>query len=267
MNKKIVFCGGGNMAEGMIRGILNNKVVTPAEITVNELLPARCSYLSETYGITAVTDASDAIKEADMAVIAVNPHQVSGVASMLAPLVKKDAVIVSIAAGVMIETIAAAAGADKKIARVMPNTLSLSGNGYSAVCLTESCSEDDAQMVDEMLNALGQVMHIEENMFDTFTGFSCTGPLWIYKMIEAMTDAGVYSGFARADARDIVIRNMIGAATVLSMTGEHPAMKVDQMTSSGGTTIEALKVLQQEGFANAIMTSVDACVSKANSLK
>lgn len=166
-----------------------------------------------------------------------------------------------------IETIAAAAGADKKIAGVMPNTLSLSGNGYSAVCLTESSSEDDAKMVDEMLNALGPVMHIDENMFDTFTGFSCTGPLWIYKMIEAMTDAGVYSGFARSDARDIVIRNMIGAATVLSMTGEHPAMKVDQMTSPGGTTIEALKVLQQEGFANAIMTSVDACVSKANSLK
>lgn len=166
-----------------------------------------------------------------------------------------------------IETIAAAAGADKKIARVMPNTLSLSGNGYSAVCLTENCSEDDAQIVDERLNALGQVMHIGENMFDTFTGFSCTGPLWIYKMIEAMTDAGVYSGFARADARDIVIRNMIGAATVLSMTGEHPAVKVDQMTSPGGTTIEALKVLQQEGFANAIMTSVDACVSKTNSLK
>ena len=166
-----------------------------------------------------------------------------------------------------IETIAAAAGADKKIARVMPNTLSLSGNGYSAVCFTESCSEDDAQMVDEMLNALGQVMHIDENMFDTFTGFSCTGPLWIYKMIEATTDAGVYSGFARSDARDIVIRNMIGAATVLSMAGDHPAMKVDQMTSPEGTTIEVLKVLQQEGFANAIMTSVDTCVSKANSLK
>ena len=132
-----------------------------------------------------------------------------------------------------IETIAAAAGADKKIARVMPNTLSLSGNGYSAVCLTENCSEDDAQIVDEMLNALGQVMHIGENMFDTFTGFSCTGPLWIYKMIEAMTDAGVYSGFARADARDIVIRNMIGAATVLSMTGEHPAVKVDQIDFIG----------------------------------
>ena len=140
-----------------------------------------------------------------------------------------------------IETIAAAAGADKKIAGVMPNTLSLSGSGYSTVCLTESCSEDDAQMVDEMLNAPGQVMHIDENMFDTFTGLSCTDPLWIYKMIEAMTDAGVYSGFARSDARDIVIRNMIGAATVLSMTGEHPVMKVDQMTSPGGTTIEALK--------------------------
>lgn len=138
-----------------------------------------------------------------------------------------------------IETIAAAAGADKKIAGVMPNTLSLSGSGYSAVCLTESCSEDDAQMVDEMLNALGQVMHIDENMFDTFTGF------------------------AKSDTRDIVIWNIIGAAAVLSMTGEHPAMKVDQMTSPGGTTIEALKVLQQEGFANAIMTFVDACVSKA----
>lgn len=267
MKKKIVFCGGGNMASGIIRDLLHNEVVTPESITVNELVPARRDYLTETYGIAAVANAADAIKEATMVIIAVNPSQVPSVTKVLKPLINKQTIILSIAAGITVKTLENQLGNDKKIVRVVPNTLGQSGHGYSAFYLNEHCDERDKLYVEEVLNALGQVMCLHEDMFNTFSSFSNVGPMWLYKMLEALTDAGVYIGLGRADARNIAIKNMLGVATVLEKTGEHPAAKVDQMASPGGVTIEALKVLQQGGFATALMNSVTASFNKTNSLE
>ena len=102
-------------------------------------------------------------------------------------------------------------------------------------------------------------------MFDLFQILGNVGPLWLYKTVEALTDAGVYVGFNRVDSRKIAIKNMLGVAGVLDITDEHPAVKVDQMASPGGVTIEALKVLQEEGFSTAIMNSVIAGVKKLKS--
>ena len=157
-------------------------------------------------------------------------------------------------------------GADKKILRVMPNTLIQSGNGYSAACINPNVNDDDKVIITTVLNALGQTMYVTENMFETFTAFCCTGPIWFYKTVEALIDAGVYAGFSRAESRAMVIKNMLGVAQVLDATGAHPALKVDDMTSPAGVTIEALQVLHQERFTGALMTSVDAAVKKANSI-
>lgn len=161
---------------------------------------------------------------------------------------------------------AEAATADVVILRVMPNTLIQSGNGYSAACINPNVNDDDKVIITNVLNALGQTMYVTENMFETFTAFCCTGPIWFYKTVEAMIDAGVYAGFSRADSRAMVIKNMLGVAQVLDATGAHPALKVDDMTSPAGVTIEALQVLHQERFTGALMTSVDAAVKKANSI-
>ena len=265
MNKKIVFCGGGNMAEGMIKGLIKDGV-SEKNITVSELLAARCEYLTKTYGITAVTEAEDAIQAADMVIIAVLPLHVSSVASTIAPLIDQDTIVISIAAGVTISTLANQIGRDKKIARVMPNTLSLSGNGFSAVCLNDKVSPEEKELVTSVVNALGKTMYINEDMFDTFTAFSCSGPMWLYKMADAFINAGVYEGFSRSDARNMVLENMLGVAKLLQMTGEDPSSRVNEMCSAGGVTIEGFKSLQEEGFDSAIMTSVDKAVKKAKAL-
>lgn len=267
MSKKIVFCGGGNMGEGIMRGLLKNRAATPEDITISELNPERCDYLSRTYGVSALTDATDAIKEADMIIIAVNPPHVPMVTKTLKMLINENTIVMSIAAGIGIATLESQLGSDKKVLRMMPNTLIQSGNGYSAACVNGNIDHSDKEFITEILNALGQTMYIAENMFDTFTAFSCSGPLWLYKTIEALIDAGVYVGFSREEARNIVIKNMLGVAQVLDVTGAHPAVKVDEMTSPGGVTIEGLKVLEQEGFAGALMTSVSAAVKKANSIE
>lgn len=265
MDKKIVFCGGGNMAEGIIRGLIN-KGTSAENITVSELRAERCEYLKKTYGAAAVTDASTAIQAADIVVIAVLPQHVGSVTKTVKGLIDNNTLVISIAAAVKLETLEGQLGADKKIARVMPNTLGQTGHGYSAVCLNENVTQDEKELVTEVVEALGQAMFIREDMFNTFTAFSCSGPMWLYKMAEALINAGVYEGFSREDARKMVLENMVGVGQLLQMTGDSPANRVGEMCSPGGVTIEGFKSLQEEGFDAAIMTSVNKAVNKAKSL-
>lgn len=266
MEKKIIFCGGGNMAEGVIRSLLNKGTAASEDITVSELNPERCKYLKESYNVEALVDASEAIRNADIAFIAVLPKIVPIVAKTLKGLTQKNTLFISIAAGVKTEELEEMLGADRKIVRVMPNTLNLSGNGHSAVALNAAVSAEEKEIVTEILNSLGQTMFLPENMFNEFTAFSCSGPMWIYQMADALIDAGVYSGFSRADARNIVIKNMLGAAMILDETGTSPKDMVNAMCSPGGVTIEGYKSLIDNGFASSIMQSVKDAVKKANSL-
>lgn len=267
MNKKIVFCGGGNMAEGVIRSLLNKQVAAPSDVTVSEINPTRCEYLKETYQVAAVSDATQAMAEADVVVIAVLPKIVPVVTKVLKDVIKQDAIVLSIAAGVRVAALEEQVGADKKVVRVMPNTLNQSGNGFSAVSVNDKVTEEDKEYVTKFLDALGQTMYISEDMFGAFTAFSCSGPMWIYQMADALVDAGVYVGFSRKDASEMVLRNLMGVAYVLKESGDAPKERVNEMCSPGGVTIEGYKSLQEEGFTNAVMTSVKRAVDKANSIK
>lgn len=266
MSKKIVFCGGGNMAEGVIRSVLQREVAAAGDITVSELNPQRCDYLKETYGVEALVDASAAMKSADLIVIAVLPKIVPVVLKSLVGVIKDDAMVLSIAAGVKIAAIEEVLGAERKVIRVMPNTLGQSGNGHSAVCLNGNIGEEDKEYALVFLGALGQTIILPESMFGEFTAYSCSGPMWLYQMADVLIDAGVYAGFSRSDARRMVIKNMLGVAMILDETGDEPKERVSEMCSPGGVTIEGYKSLVDEGFASAVMTSVDKAVKKANAI-
>ncbi|MCI8648057.1 MAG: pyrroline-5-carboxylate reductase [Firmicutes bacterium] len=267
MGKKLVFCGGGNIAEGIICSLLKREVCQAGDIIVSELNPDRCKYLKNEYSITAVTDAQEVMVTADMIVIAVLPKIVPVVVETIKNVAAKETIILSIAAGVTIASLEAALGAEKKIVRVMPNTLSQSGNGHSAACLNSNIGAEEKQFVTKILNALGQTMYLPESMFNAFTAYSCSGPMWLYQMADALVDAGVYMGFSRSDAKNIVIKNMMGVAMVLDESGDEPKSRVSEMCSPGGVTIEGYRSLLEEGFSSAVMTSVDKAVKKANSIK
>ena len=266
MDKKILFYGGGNMAKSIMGGLFKNSKISPKNVTVNVRSSESCDQLRKTYGVTALIDGSQAIKEADMIIIAVNPHQVSNITKQLKEGINEKTIVMSIAAGVEIATLESQLGSDKKIVRMMPNTLSQSANGYSAACLNKNIDENDKEFITKFLDALGQTLYISEDMFSTFTAFSCSGPLWIYKTVESLIDAGVYVGFSRAEARGIVIKNMLGAADILDSAVVHPAIKVDELTSPGGVTIEGLKVLEEKGFAASLIESVSKSVDRLKSI-
>ena len=267
MGKKIVFCGGGNMAEGVLRSLLNREVAKAEDITVSEIFEPRCAYLKETYGVVAAPDVTEAMKDADMFIVAVLPKHVPIVTKTIKEMKKADAIVLSIAAGVTIAKLEEQVGEDAKVVRVMPNTLNQSGNGHSAACVNGNIDEEDKVWVTAVLDSLGQTMYIEESMFGAFTAFSCSGPMWIYELADALIDAGVYVGFSRRDAKNIVLKNILGAGMVLDMTGEAPKEKLDEMCSPGGVTIEGFKALHDDGFPSAVMTSVKKAVDKANGIK
>lgn len=246
-NKNIVFYGGGHMAESIIKGLLSNDVIKPEQIAVHEMRPERCEYLVKTYEIAAMTNASSYIKKADMILVGVNPPQVPTVTAELKPLLAPETIVLSFACGVEIKLFEDELGDDKKIVRIVPNTLSRTGNGYSAIHLNRNIGEDDKGFVDCLVGGLGKIMYLEEEQFNDFQAYGCTGPLWIYKFAEAMIDAGIYVGFTREQAREQLIENMLGAAKELRLSGLSPTAKIEELTSPGGITIEAIKSLQENG--------------------
>ena len=261
----IGFIGGGNMAEGIIKGVVADKAFAPENIHVYDILPQRMDLLHERYGTAVCADAA-AAAAADVVVFAVRPQDVDTVCPQVAPYLKETSVFVSICAGVTMAKFAGYLGEKAKIVRVMPNTLTETHHGYSAVCRNGNTSAEDAAPVTAMLEAIGQVMEINESAFDTFTAYSCTGPAYLLYLMGALTDAGVRSGFSRAQSRAMTIENMIGTAMKLEQTGLHPGVILDTMTSPAGVGIEAICTMKKHGVSGAVMDSVGQAVKKANSL-
>lgn len=246
-NKNIVFYGGGHMAENMIRGLLANEVITAGQIAVHEMRQERCEYLEKTYGLIAKTDASEYIRKADMILVGVNPPQVPTVTAQLKPLLSPETIVLSFACGVEIKLFEDRLGADKKIVRIVPNTLNRTGNGYSALHVNPNLNEEEKKFAYDLVRGLGKVMYLEESQFNDFQSYGCTGPLWIYKFAEAMIDAGIYIGFTREQAREQLIENMLGVAKELQLSGMSPTAKIEELTSPGGITIEAIRSIQENG--------------------
>ncbi|MBQ9180095.1 MAG: pyrroline-5-carboxylate reductase [Firmicutes bacterium] len=263
---KIVFFGGGQMALGMLKGLIRDEVLPAENTVVCEKVAERRSFLEETLGVKTMEDAAPELTGADMAIIAVNPWQITSVTEMMKGKLEKETIVLSIASGSPIKLLEDELGSDKKIVRVLPNTMIEVKTGYSAVVPNDNITEADTEIINQFVSVLGQVMYIEEDMFQTFAAYSGPGPMWAFKFIEAMIDAGVNSGFTREDSRKMTLMNVKGAAEVLLATGEHPATRVDQMTSPGGLTIEGIKILEEQGFGGVIMDSVEAAVKKGNSV-
>ncbi len=264
LNKKMVFIGGGNMAEGIMRGIIHTETMKADDITVSEIISVRRDYLEKTYGVHVTEDAKDEVQKADIILIAVRPQNAQEAIEHIGPYLNKEQIVISICAGIDLERLNAWTGNDKKIAKVMPNVLIEARHGYSAVCTSTTISNEDKDVITSLLDAIGQTMFIPESLYNEFTAFSCAGPAYVMYFIAAFIDAGVEAGFSRKDATDMVIENLIGSGIMLQKTGKHPYQITDTMTSPAGVTIEGLHVLSRTGFHGIVMDAVKAAVDRSN---
>ena len=265
MDKNIFFLGAGNMAEGIIDGLLMNKVFDPYQITIYDISEARRDCMIEKYGVIACLDPAAGLADADILLLAVRPQDLPQIRWIKDAEKREGLLTVSIVSSTLMSTIAGVIG-EGKISRLMPNTLIKAQHGYSALCVNDACTDEDRRVLEELGGAIGQTMYIDEKLFNAWTGFSTSGPLMIYKFIYGMIEGGVYSGFSLEQSKSIVYENIIGAGLTLRDTGDHPLQIVDRMATPGGVGIEHFKALEEGNFTNLCMEAVWAAVQKAEKM-
>jgi pyrroline-5-carboxylate reductase len=200
----------------------------------------------------------------EVLVLAVKPQNMASVLDELRPVVHDGHLIVSVAAGLSIATIAAGlGGAPRRIIRVMPNTPALVGEGASGYCLGPHARPEDEATVLPCLEAVGKAFRVAEPMLDAVTGLSGSGPAFVYVMIEALSDGGVRMGLPRDLATALAAQTLLGAARMVLETGLHPGVLKDQVTSPGGTTIAGIHALERAGIRAGLIDAVEAATRRS----
>lgn len=260
----IMFLGAGRMASALAGGLVKSGL--KEKICAYDVSGEAVKAFSKSTGVEAVV--SDAPKQfasgADIIVLAVKPQYLR---EALAPLtgVFSGKLIVSIVAGVTLETLCVYTGAER-IVRVMPNTPAQVGEGASAYAVSAGVSEDDCAAVETILGAIGYFCRVPEKLMDAVTGLSGSGPAYVFNFIQALADGGVHCGLPRDEALKLAAQTVMGAAKMVLETGEHPAVLCDAVTSPGGTTSRGLAALEDNSFRSTVAGAVIAAAERSAEL-
>ena len=280
MIMKLGVIGVGNMGAAIIKGYIAGGA-DPTSVCICGHNPEKTAEFAKETGVTVCENISALTQECGAVMIAVKPKDVKGVFVEMRGALTADKVIISIAAGLSIASLSEmaagsgrAAGADRaanageslKIVRVMPNTPSMVGAGMSALCRSESVSDEDFEFVMNIFKSIGEAEEIAENLMDAVTGVSGSGPAFVYLFIEALADGAVLAGLPRAKATKFAAQTVLGSAKMVLETGQHPGELKDAVCSPAGTTIEGVRSLEAAGFRNAAMSAVIAAAEKSKKM-
>ena len=264
---KIGFIGAGQMATALAAGMINKcqrdleLVVYSPRATSIEKLSAECG---EKSNVTAAKNAQAVVDDCEVVFLAVKPQMLEEATEGLN--FDSKPLVISIVGGADMFRLRRIVG-NHRIVRAMPNTPCLIGMAASAYAVDEDVSENDTALVEEFFGAVGTIVSVhDESLIDSVTGVSGSGPAYVYTFIEAMIDGGVLVGLKRDVARELAIQTVLGAAQLMKETGKHPGVLRDQVTSPGGTTITALKALEETGMRDAVMSAILVCTERAKEL-
>ncbi|MEK8214597.1 pyrroline-5-carboxylate reductase [Paenibacillus sp. FSL L8-0463] len=262
--QKIHFIGGGQMAEAIIRASIANDSLSADQISVSDINEARLQLLNTKYSVNTDSSQEHGLSTAELIVVAVRPQDdLTALGQIVQQFASPAAAVVSIVAGVTIVQLGQYFGAERPIIRVIPNTLTDTGYGYSGVALNAYATRDQ---VEKFLLGFGKVQYLEESYIDIFTGFGVAGPNYIYYFIESLADAGVLAGLPREQAWKVALENVMGAVVMLQQTGLHPRQLLDINNSPGGVGIHGLYELNNSDFAAGLQRSVLAAVKRTTEL-
>lgn len=264
--KKIGFIGLGNMAAAMIGGMLQKGAVQPENVTGSARTAATCERMAEKYGITTYPSNTKVAEQADILFLAVKPQFFPEVIGEIRSSVRPQTVIVSIAAGKTLEEIERLFGGERKLVRCMPNTPALVLEGCTGVCAGDRVSEAELEEILSLLRCFGVAETVPERLMDAVVGVSGSSPAYVFMFLEAMADGAVAAGMPRAQAYTFAAQAVLGSARLMLETGRHPGELKDMVCSPGGTTIQAVKVLEEKGLRAAVMDAMEACIDKSKNL-
>lgn len=263
MTKTIGFYGAGNMGRAMIQGLIRSKIYEPKNILVYDVYQPIVSKLSSELGVSVTNDSDDLAKNSDTIIFAVKPYVLPRLLKELAPNLKENQILISVAAGIDIATIESVLTSEYKVVRVMPNTPALVEEGMSAVAYNGNVTKDEQKLVLEIFCSFGKAQIVDENLINAVVGVSGSAPAYVYMFIEALADGAVLEGMPRQQAYEFAAQTVLGSAKMVLETNQHPGKLKDMVTSPGGTTIEAVKTLEEHGFRSAVINAVQAA-SKCN---
>lgn len=264
---KLGFIGCGNMAGAIIRGIIASGAVGPEEIIGADLSQAAREKVQAESGIRVTADNTEVVRSAETVFLTVKPQYLEDVIFGIREAADPAQLFVSISAGRSVSWIEERFGEyPVRLVRLMPNTPALVGEGMTAACSNSRVTAQEMDRVCSLCGAFGQVEKVGENLFDVVTAVSGSSPAYVFMFIEAMADAAVQGGMPRAMAYKFASQAVLGSAKMVLDTGKHPGELKDMVTSPAGTTIEAVRVLEEKGFRSAVFECVKACAEKSASL-
>lgn len=255
----IVFIGAGAMAEAVIAGIVERGAIDPKQVFVlNKSDDKKLKFLQDKYGISVVCPGKKAIKNASLIIFATKPKDIPQVMIDISPDLNKEAAILSVVAGVSIDTIEKGLGI-RPIARSMPNTSATIGLSATAVAWNSAVDEHTRTLVLQLLDSIGLVKEVEEDELHAVTALSGSGPAYIYYLAEALEEAAIKQGLSKEVARALIIQTIEGAAAMLKQTNKEPEELRHNVTSPGGTTEAGLEALKSGHFKE----TISLCIEKA----
>lgn len=266
----ICFYGAGSMAEAIVRGLLHKQVAGAGQIVMlNRSNRERLDYLTQTYQVQTAGD-DDAkrvyLRDASIIVLAMKPKDAGEALSGLGPLLREGQLIVSLIAGLSIDTIQALLGTPVAVARTMPNTSSSIGHGATGISFSPETTEEQRAQVLSMFEAVGMVSVIPEEQMEILTGVSGSGPAYVYYLMEAMIEAGIEGGLTAEQSRELTVQTVLGAALMMAETGEAPTKLRADITSPNGSTQAAIGVLEAGSFQPNVRAAVHRAAERSKEM-
>lgn len=263
MQKNIAFIGCGNMGQAILNGLITGSGVNPQHITVYTPTAQNVQRLQQRYAINPANSYREALQQADIVIMAMKPHQIIDAICTFREHLSHHALLISLAAGVTMQQLAAVCNKERKIIRAMPNTPALVGAAMTSLSANRAVSEQDMTEICTLFRGFGAAEQVDEALIHAVVGVSGSAPAYIYMIIEAMADGAVLGGMPRQQAYRFAAQAVLGAAKMVLESGSHPALLKDQVCSPAGTTIEAVKALEQHGIRAAIIEAVSQSMEKS----
>jgi pyrroline-5-carboxylate reductase len=264
MGERVAVLGAGKMGEALLSGMLRAGRA-PDDLLFSEKHDERIKHLTSTYGVRRVL-VSEAGAAADTLLVAVKPQEIGALLADLSGGVTTDNLIISIAAGIPTSTIENALPDGVPVVRVMSNTPVFVDQAMSAISPGAHAGEEHLAVTETLLRPVGKVIRVPETQLDAVTALSGSGPAYFFFLVEAMIDAGILLGLPRAVAAELIVQTAVGSATMLRDSGEHPVQLREAVTSPGGTTIAAIRKLEDHGVRSAILAALEAARDRSREL-
>ncbi len=265
-NQKIAFLGAGNMAEALIAGILQAKLFEPDCVLATDISSSRLEVVKDRYQIQVGSENLDAVLWADIIILCVKPQVMDEVLSYIQSGLSDKQLVISVAAGVSMQGIQDKIGDAIPLVRAMPNTPAVIQEGVTALAGCRGLSSENLKIAQSIFESVGKVVFVDESLMNAVTGLSGSGPAYVYLAIEALIDGGVRVGLPRTVAHTLAVQTVLGAAKMVSETGEHPAVLKDRVTSPGGTTIAGLQQLEDGRLRATLIHAVEAATHRSSEL-